>query len=60
MKRFLAIFIFILGLVGCANEDQQSETPLTTTPEVVEQNQTNDSGEEIKLTPQFDPISLIC
>ena len=58
MKRFLAIFIFILGLVGCANEDQQSETPLTTTPEVVEQNQTNDSGEEIKLTPQFDPISF--
>ena len=58
MKRFLAIFIFILGLVGCANEDQQSETPSTTTPEVFEQNQTNDSGEEIKLTPQFDPISF--
>ena len=38
MKRFLAIFIFILGLVGCANEDQQSETPSTTTPEVFEQN----------------------
>ena len=50
MKRFLAIFIFILGLVGCANEDQQSKTPPTTTPEVVEQDQKTDSGEEIKLT----------
>lgn len=58
MKGFLAIFILMLGLIGCANEDKQDETPPAVTPEIVEPEQTSNPVEEIKLTPQFDFISF--
>lgn len=58
MKGFLAVFILMLGLVGCANEDKQAEPPLALTPEVVEQEQKPTAIKEIKSTPQFDSISF--
>lgn len=58
MKKFLALFILVLGLVGCANEDKLAETPPTLAPKMVKQEQKLNLVEKIKSTPQFDTISF--
>lgn len=54
MKRILVVFLLMLGLVGCSNEESPSETPSVQEPEVVE----DDPIEEPSTTPQFDSVSF--
>lgn len=56
MKRFLSIFILILGLVGCANEKEANEVPSVKEPEVVEKEEL--VQEEQITPPQFEDVSF--
>lgn len=55
MKKFLAIFVFLLSLVGCsANEDQPADTNQEKTPEVVEEA----SEEQGTDSSQYEEVSF--
>lgn len=54
MKRILVMFLLMIGLVGCSNEENPSETPPIQEPEVVEE----DLIEDPSTTPQFDSVSF--
>ena len=57
MKKLLAIVVFILTLVGCANQTLEEDKEIET-PKVEEKDQDLDEEEKIAETPQFDEVSF--
>lgn len=56
MKNIWIIFILIVGLTGCANEEKPSESPKVISPKVVKEEIVE--KEVPKISSQFDPVSF--